>query len=233
MLCGVFVKETLGKHGWVGWPPRFTCIWYMLIKPLHAKHSILLSGVGLVSLLLYLSTLSCLNLPWFQFQTQSPWSRALHNTDLSSGFAFTVCINSISEYNIEKLLLDPKRRAFIKDLWSGKYGADITKRPKKEEGYGSFRKIEQWPLNLLYVKGIRPIDISKSSGDIRVEYSYVRRQISVTRMIPCLYPAVGGSCTYFGGVCRVPCSLGPCTYFVECVEYPAVGGPCTYFWGSV
>lgn len=54
-----------------------------------------------------------------------------------------------SEQNIRKLLLEPSRREFIKDLWSGKYGADLSKRPeingdKFNHGvYGSFRKLEE------------------------------------------------------------------------------------------
>lgn len=53
----------------------------------------------------------------------------------------------ITEQNIEKLLLEPSRRAFIKNLWSGKYHADLSKRPftsvLNDNGvYGSFRKLE-------------------------------------------------------------------------------------------
>lgn len=51
-----------------------------------------------------------------------------------------------SENYIKKLLLDPERREFIKELWSGKYGVDLDKRPsqaKPDDGvYGSFRKLE-------------------------------------------------------------------------------------------
>lgn len=54
----------------------------------------------------------------------------------------------ITEQNIQKLILAPDRRAFIKDLWSGKYYADISLKPdtslkSRADGvYGSFRKIE-------------------------------------------------------------------------------------------
>lgn len=55
-------------------------------------------------------------------------------------------MEEITEYNIEKLLLEPSRRSFIKELWSGKYHADLSKRPStvsRSDGmYGSFRKIE-------------------------------------------------------------------------------------------
>lgn len=51
------------------------------------------------------------------------------------------------ENNIRKLILDHSRREFIKDLWSGKYGVDLSKRPEikskiEEDVYGSFRKLE-------------------------------------------------------------------------------------------
>ena len=46
----------------------------------------------------------------------------------------------IPEMNIEDLILNPERREFLKDLWSGKYGADIS---LKEDfiAEGSFRKL--------------------------------------------------------------------------------------------
>ncbi|XP_060574203.1 alpha-tocopherol transfer protein-like [Ruditapes philippinarum] len=57
-------------------------------------------------------------------------------------------IEHITEQNIQKLILEPSRRAFIKDLWSGNYYADLSKKPdttlkSRVDGvYGSFRRIE-------------------------------------------------------------------------------------------
>ena len=47
----------------------------------------------------------------------------------------------ISEQNIQQFLLEPTRRAFLKDLYSGKYPADLSKRPKNAEAMASFRKL--------------------------------------------------------------------------------------------
>lgn len=49
-------------------------------------------------------------------------------------------LEDITEKNIQRLILDPERRAFIKDLWSGRYGADISLKNEYEED-GSFRKL--------------------------------------------------------------------------------------------
>lgn len=62
-------------------------------------------------------------------------------------YGFSIPDLFFSEYNIKKLILDPSRREFIKDLWSGKYGADLSKRPMTngrlgDSVYGSFRKYE-------------------------------------------------------------------------------------------
>ncbi|XP_045204374.2 alpha-tocopherol transfer protein-like [Mercenaria mercenaria] len=57
-------------------------------------------------------------------------------------------LEEITEENIQKLILEPSRRAFIKDLWSGKYHADLSMKPdttqktRNDGVYGSFRKIE-------------------------------------------------------------------------------------------
>lgn len=49
-------------------------------------------------------------------------------------------LDDITERNIQELILNPERRAFIKDLWSGKYGADLSlKEDFIEEG--SFRQL--------------------------------------------------------------------------------------------
>ncbi|WAR00017.1 TTPAL-like protein [Mya arenaria] len=55
-------------------------------------------------------------------------------------------LQDITENNIKKLLLDPERRKFIKDLWSGRYGADLSRKPQLQDTtdgdlYGSFRKL--------------------------------------------------------------------------------------------
>ena len=46
----------------------------------------------------------------------------------------------VSEKNIEDMILNPERREFLKDLWSGKYGADLSMKHEFEED-GSFRKL--------------------------------------------------------------------------------------------
>lgn len=50
-------------------------------------------------------------------------------------------IKDIVEKNIKELLLDPERRAFLKELYSGKYSADLKKRPTETETMASFRKL--------------------------------------------------------------------------------------------
>lgn len=49
-------------------------------------------------------------------------------------------MDDITERNIQELILNPERRAFIKDLWSGKYGADISLKNDFVED-GSFRQL--------------------------------------------------------------------------------------------
>ena len=47
----------------------------------------------------------------------------------------------VSEQNIQELILDPVRREFLIEFYSGKYSADLTKRPTDTEATASFRKL--------------------------------------------------------------------------------------------
>ena len=47
----------------------------------------------------------------------------------------------ISEQNIKELLLDPVRREFLKEFYSGCYNADLSKKPTDTQATASFRKL--------------------------------------------------------------------------------------------
>ena len=46
-----------------------------------------------------------------------------------------------SEQNIEYYLKDPVKREFLKEMYSGKYHADLKKKPKDPEAQASYRKL--------------------------------------------------------------------------------------------
>ena len=47
----------------------------------------------------------------------------------------------ISESNIREYLLDPEKREYLKELYSGKYVADVKSKPSGVEPAASFRKL--------------------------------------------------------------------------------------------
>ena len=47
----------------------------------------------------------------------------------------------ISEYNIQEYLLKPERREYLKEIFSGKYGADRRNKPTGIESAASYRKL--------------------------------------------------------------------------------------------
>ena len=70
------------------------------------------------------------------------WFRGLDLvSDCFSSRSLNIFFFYISEQNIQDFLMEPARRAFLKDLYSGHYTVKLAERPKDAEAMASFRKL--------------------------------------------------------------------------------------------